>query len=95
MLRTLPIGTQFVLVSQAPFFHDGGSLAGQAALADFARFNGYQGFKALVFHMNMRWRMVVMPHTDDDAKKTERMGMVAVFLRLGKPVWTIVELKKV
>lgn len=74
MLRTLPISTQFVLVSQAPFFHDGSRLAGQAALADFARFNGYQGFKALVLHMNMRWRMVVMPHTDDDAKKNRKNG---------------------
>jgi hypothetical protein len=35
----------------------------------FASGNVNQGLKALVLGMNVRWRMIVVPHADDDAKE--------------------------
>jgi hypothetical protein len=54
---------------QAPVFDDACHLARKLAGANFARGYGDQRFKPLVFHMDVWWRMIVVPHADDDSEK--------------------------
>ena len=68
-LSTLPNVLPFRLVYRTPFLDDGGDFARQITFADAASGNFDQSLKSLVCHMNVRWRMVVVPHADDDAKE--------------------------
>lgn len=73
-LRSGPVFNQFGTMSRTPFFDYGRSLARQLPFRHFTVFNIYQSHKALVFDMDMRWRMIVMPHPDDDAKENREYG---------------------
>ena len=75
-LRSVPVVQQVSLVGNAPFFHDGGYFAWQLALKHLASLHGHQGFKTLVFSVDVDcggWSSchmrMMMP------KKLEMVGM--------------------
>jgi hypothetical protein len=68
-LRSVPVVEQVRLMGNAPFLHDAGYFTWQLALKHLARLHGHQRFKTLVFSVNVGWRMIVVPHADDDAEE--------------------------
>ena len=69
MLGFFPIIQQFRLVKQAPVFHNAGDFSWKLALRDQTGFNRDQSFKPLLLHMDMRWRVIVVPHAYDDPEE--------------------------
>ena len=67
-LRSVPVIEQVGLVNKAPFLHDGGYFTWQLTLQHLASLHGHQGFKALVFSVDVEWWVVVVPHADGDAE---------------------------
>ena len=68
-LRSVPVIEQVGLVNKAPFLHDGGYFTRQLTLQHLASLHGNQGFKTLVFSVDVDWRMVIASHADDDAEE--------------------------
>jgi hypothetical protein len=68
-LCALPIILKLSLVHQTPFFDDSGDFTWHVAFAHFTCGNFYQRPKSLIFHMDVRRRMIVVPHAHDDSKK--------------------------
>lgn len=68
-LRSVPVIEQVGLVNKAPFLHDGGYFTWQLTLQHLSSLHGHQGFKALVFSVDVDWRVVIVPHADDDAEE--------------------------
>ena len=68
-LRSVPVVEQVSLVGKAPFFHDSGYFTWQLTLQHLASLHGHQRFKALIFSVDVDWRVVIVPHADEDAEE--------------------------
>ena len=68
-LRSVPVVKQVSLVGNTPFLHDGGYFTRQLTLQHLASLHGHQGFKTLVFSVDVDWRVVIVPHANDDAEE--------------------------
>lgn len=69
MLGLFPIIEQFRLVKHAPVFHNAGYFSWKLALRDQTGFNRDQSLKPLLLHMDMWWRVIVVPHAHDDSEE--------------------------
>ena len=54
---------------QTLFPDDGGHFSGKGFFADFPCLNFYQCLKSLIFHMDVRQRMIVVLHANNDAEE--------------------------
>lgn len=70
----LPVGHQLFAVIERPLLDDLGSLSRQAAEDDLTGLDRDKGFEALIGRMEVRGRMIVEIHPDDDAEEERDDG---------------------
>ena len=75
-LGSLPVIKQLVPMLKAPFLDDRSRFFFFLSPHDFSRLDADLRDEALIFDMHMRWRMVVMPHANNHAKKDGENGHV-------------------
>ena len=69
ILRSLPVIKQLITVPEAPFLDNHCGHFGQLSLHDLTCLNADLRNETLILDMHVRWRMVVVPHADNHAKK--------------------------
>jgi hypothetical protein len=69
MLGARPVIQPFLLMGKTPFLHDSGNLPWQFSFGDAPGLYVDERFKSLVFDMNMRRWMVIVPHANNDTEK--------------------------
>ena len=73
-MRARPVSQQFRLMERAPFLHQPQCACTQGAFQYRTIVDAKGGLIATVFRVEMRRRMIVLVHRDDDAEEPANLG---------------------